>query len=658
MYQSMEAFQVINNMKLTPNSKNYSDLRTSAAVCKNNRKQCREIIESDLWKKWLAKVDTDINNLMPKALSEYNSADVKMLLASYHDDTFVQARMLLKLNKACYKNDYFTFEPEKLQNLFRFQDSLVEEEKTKEGVSLPDIAEVALRVLLIASPSALENTRSYNTVMLIFMKYWWLKMEMPCVSITRIPCQSQVIGLCTHLLCQFFSKEVHVPSAYRWPYSEVWYGRLARNAKITFVTIIKRMLFDYDESDSVEYRLDLQKALCSLFTKITLCARICIDTRNTQPNDHDETKDIMDVYLSLLTHMRGWNAHVKATIPNLSASIRSLEETALQNIQMLTTFQYSTPVRNVIVELNRTFLCHAYEYRKATNLDYIKSAHMAVPAVVHLFLGKDGLACDAEKHLKKWTMLPLAVDAVKWLTLIVQHDGVSVEEEDLRTSVVTQCMQYRNVGSVFDVIALSMLKRTYRGSEKSSDALFTEFANFLACLCNPRFPSSAATIALLSTMNVFVMLISAIYTNIPLLGLVPAAQRNVNTSIHIVLKILSVAPHLIDTNIFRVVTTTRNVENLGVIQRELLSETDTTKLLEYTKRIQEICVGKWDTTYDKIVLCQMADKPPVMTDGYTVMAYSVTPIRLIDMVQYVMASGHSNGAYDFVAGKLQILVEE
>jgi hypothetical protein len=442
----------------------------------------------------------------------------------------------------------------------------------------------------------------------------------------------------------------------------VSYGRLAKNAKITFVTIIQQMLLDNDESDSVEYRVDLQKALRSLFTKITLCVRICIDTRNTQPDDHDETKNIMDVYLSLLTHMCGWDARVKATVSNLSACIRSVEETALQNIQMITKFQHVTPVVNVTQESNRTFLCHVYEYRKKMKLDYIKSAHMAVPAVLHIFLGNDGVACHPERHLEKWTMLPLAVDAVKWLTLIVQHDGFSVEEEDLRTSVVAQCTQCRNVGSVFDVIALSMFKRFFRGSEKPSDALFTEFGNFLACLCNPRFPSSAATIAQLSTVNVFGMLISAIYTNIPLLGLVPAAQRNVNNSIHIVLKILNVAPHLIDTNIFRVVTTTRDVENLGVLQRELLTETDTTKLLKYKKRIEEICVGKWDITYDKFVLCQMADEPPaftfVMTDGCTVMAHSVTPIRLIDMLQYVMASGHSNGAYDFVAGKLQILVVE
>jgi len=365
----IKALCVLNDVASTPHSVNYKILRRNACFCRELSVKCREYFESPQWKAWIAKVENDTNTLLPAAIHNFDSYTVKPLFAAHHDDTFIQAKMFAKLRvmlkRMCPRDlEYFLKTND-------FRSSLICRDDVEGCKVLPDMLEVGCRVVLMASASDLKLTRSYDDVVFFLRQSVDLKANKERGDYNFILWQSQIIDVCTHILCLVSSDE-----AYVIPFPKVWCKVLVYNAKRILLRVLEQIVHDKYTGWPAEYTEKLECLLRSKLTKISMAVRLCMSVRNNQGGDYEETNKLMGEYFMLLKYVRYNNRCSTCVLANMSICISSLEKTAIENIKVCESSTPTDPANDRILRYNRLFLYRMYQYRKKSELDHIKLAEM------------------------------------------------------------------------------------------------------------------------------------------------------------------------------------------------------------------------------------------------------------------------------------------
>jgi len=374
LVDTIKALCVLNDVASTPHSVNYKILRRNACFCRELSVKCREYLESPVWKAWIAKVENDTNTLLPAAIDNFDSYTVKALFAAHYDDTFIQVKMFAKLvemfKQPCpYDLEYFNKTDE-------FRSSLIYTDDVDGRKVLPDMLEVACRVVLVASASDLKLTRSYDDVVFFISQSVDRKANKERGDYNFILWQSQIIDVCTHILCLVFSDEVYVPEAYAFPFPKVWCKVLVYNAKRILLRVLQQIVHDKYTGWPTEYTEKLEGLLASKFANISMAVRLCMSVRNNQGGDYEETNKLMGEYARLLTQVRGNNRRSTCVLADMSICISSLEKTAIENIEVCESSSPTDPANDRILRYNRLFLHRMYQYRKKSELDHIKLAEV------------------------------------------------------------------------------------------------------------------------------------------------------------------------------------------------------------------------------------------------------------------------------------------
>ena len=502
---------------------------------------------------------------------------------------------------------------------------------------LPDVFEVASRVVLVASASDLKLVREYDDVVLFMMNCMRRKREIErhALGDNLILWQVQHIDVCTHILCLVFSDKLYVQEA-PVVFPREWYEDLVKPVKIMLMGVLQEIVYDNYTRFPTGYREKLDCLVRTRFAKITMSVRLCMSTRINRDRDYEETQNLLDVYLELLTHMCGDNGCSECVLADIGRCIRSLEEMAIENIEVYTTSSRLFFVNDVVFNANRKFLYQLYQYRKTSNIDHIKSAEMALPLIIHVFLRIQS-GWHPTMSLTYGSMQSVSMDVLKWLFSIVEGNRASLEAEDLREHVMTQCMEKQNTGSVFDVIAQMTFDKYYTGYETGNDVLFLEFATFLDCFLRTHLPSSRIAIAQLLTTKALAVLMVGIYTNISAMETMPISTDIVGVSARLVLQIMLATPELKNTSMCLVITRTRNSDMLQLLEHDIISETHSARRERNLREIRRFLTGEMDITHQKIVEYPAADmeatSQPVVKEGFTLIAHSVTVINLRELVE-------------------------
>jgi len=226
-------------------------------------------------------------------------------------------------------------------------------------------------------------------------------------------------------------------------------------------------------------------------------------------------------------------------------------------------------------------------------------------------------------------------------------DAPTEEQQGLCAYIVTQCLQHRNLGNLFDVAACAasggdeavLVDRISlidgRKYDKQQDLM--HFTNFLYCICAPKWKSSPHTMAQLSTTRALQVLMLAIYINCSKLQMPPKdpvqyvfglytpvrwnTEQTAFKAMHTMLEIFSAVPSAISTSVSVVSTTTRDSSILSRLQNTAQHRLNP---LTCTHEITAYYEGRFDVTRQSF-----SSSVPVTLcpDGLQVIHHCVTRIN-------------------------------
>lgn len=378
------AIGFMNDVYSSPNSVNEDRLRRNSSISPTLNDFKKSLFKTQEWIDWFAKVKTDFEIEIPKAIEELNSIKINRILESYNGSPRIQAKIIANVVE-CEMENGSDKKWRKMLNKVGIS--------SDETPNTRDMFLIACDLLMSSDKIDFNRNNTYNTVMELLGATVVNKTSQHQYRRNFLEIGNKIIDAMCHVLLQVYNGDIsntesnYVSSEY---FEDSTMG-------LTAGRILHHILFEFATSDYNHipgFKLKFHDSLRSRFTKITASLRLMMCTKNTKSVQVEKIHKILLLYLfctnnvlKFYSEQNGENSFHNSLEPLLC----SLEDMALQNIRTLQrdstikkTLLFDEECGRKIMDRNIGYLYELYYFRKNNALGALESVDRVLPTIIDL----------------------------------------------------------------------------------------------------------------------------------------------------------------------------------------------------------------------------------------------------------------------------------